>query len=78
MTADGYTLTPEQIAAADARIKSGRHFKAASIVKVLEEAGVPATVEGGMPAMRAADRMIQAARKQGAIKRSGGFWTRCA
>ncbi|WP_455233507.1 hypothetical protein [Geopseudomonas aromaticivorans] len=47
-------------------------FRASDIVRAAEQAGVPA----GEIAMRAADRLIQAERKQGRIKpaASSPFW----
>lgn len=80
----GYELTQAQSDAGTARMRAGP-FKAADVKAVLIEAGVPEMVcpEGKNPqyrhnlehcAMRAADRLIQSARKQQLISFDGKGW----
>lgn len=67
------TITPEQIAAATARMASGP-FVLLNITRSLIDAGVP---EANGVAYRAADRLIQAQRKAGLVEYKLKEWTPC-
>ncbi len=74
ITADGCTATPEQLTKAWERWVESRDLKTAtSLAVALTRAGAVGTCKF-WPTARVADRMLQKARKAGAIRFERGQW----
>ena len=69
----GVEITPQQIKSAKDRMKQG-FFTSGDIESALLKAGVPRATGYNLVAYRAADRIIQSARKGGSLAWNGKHW----
>jgi hypothetical protein len=75
--AGGATATPEQLSEAWSAWRSGTDRKAPGLTRALQSAGVHGTHRYHRTPDRVAGRMLQKARKAGAIRFVKGWWEDC-